>query len=76
VTFSKPSVSNVRRAVDRVIRTSELRSGTSRRDEHPANGMDVVVIRTVRDSRGGVIHQDRFVSHYKRVDGILLIGTG
>jgi vancomycin resistance protein YoaR len=76
VTFSKPSVSNVRRAVDRVIRTSELRSGTSRRDEYPANGMDVVVIRTVRDSRGAVIHQDRFVSHYKRVDGILLIGTG
>jgi vancomycin resistance protein YoaR len=76
VTFSKPSVSNVRRAVDRVIRTSELRSGTSRRDEHPANGMDVVVIRTVRDSRGAVIHSDRFVSHYKRVDGILLIGTG
>jgi hypothetical protein len=38
--------------------------------------MDVVVIRTVRDGRGAVIHQDRFVSHYKRVDGILLIGTG
>jgi vancomycin resistance protein YoaR len=76
VTFSKPSVANVRRAVDRVIRTTALRKGTSRRDETPANGMDVVVIRTVRDSRGAVIHSDRFVSHYKRVDGILLIGTG
>jgi vancomycin resistance protein YoaR len=76
VTFSKPSVSNVRRAVDRVIRTSALRAGTSRRDETPANGMDVVVVRTVRDATGRVVHSDRFVSHYKRVDGIVMVGTG
>ncbi|MDQ2966555.1 MAG: VanW family protein [Chloroflexota bacterium] len=73
--FSKASVSNVRRAVDRVVRTSALRAGTRRRDETPANGMDVVVVRTVRDARGGVIHHDRFVSHYGRVDGIVLVGT-
>ncbi|HEV8488479.1 MAG TPA: VanW family protein [Candidatus Limnocylindrales bacterium] len=76
VTFSKPSVSNIRRAVDRVVRTSALRAGTSRRDETPANGMDVAVVRTVRDARGTVIHRDRFVSHYARVDGLLLIGIG
>lgn len=75
VTFSRPSVSNVRRAVDRVVRTNELRAGTRRRDETPANGMNVVVVRTVRDAGGRVIHSDRFVSHYARVDGILLVGT-
>jgi vancomycin resistance protein YoaR len=76
VTFSKASVANVRRAVDRAVRTDALRAGTRRRDETPANGMDVAVTRTVRDARGAVIHRDRFVSHYGRVDGIVLIGTG
>jgi vancomycin resistance protein YoaR len=76
VTFSKASVANVRRAVDRAVRTDTLRAGTRRRDETPANGMDVAVTRTVRDARGAVIHSDRFVSHYGRVDGIVLIGTG
>jgi vancomycin resistance protein YoaR len=76
VTFSKASVANVRRAVDRAVRTDTLRAGTRRRDETPANGMDVVVTRTVRNASGAVIHSDRFVSHYGRVDGIVLIGTG
>jgi vancomycin resistance protein YoaR len=76
VTFTKASVANVRRAVDRTVPTSALRAGTRRRDETPANGMDVAVVRTVRDARGAVIHRDRFASHYARVDGLLLIGTG
>jgi hypothetical protein len=38
--------------------------------------MNVAVTRTVRDGSGAVIHRDRFVSHYARVDGIVLIGTG
>jgi vancomycin resistance protein YoaR len=76
VTFSKPSVSNVRKAVDRVVRSSELRAGVRRRDETPANGMNVVVVRTVRDARGRIIHSDRFASNYGRVDGIVMVGTG
>ncbi len=75
VTFSKASVANVRRAVDRAVRTDALRAGTRRRDETPANGMDVAVSRTVRNASGAVIRRDRFVSHYGRVDGIVLIGT-
>jgi len=58
------------------VRTDALRAGTRRRDETPSNGMDVAVTRTVRDARGNVIHRDRFVSHYGRVDGIVMIGTG
>ena len=76
MTFSKASVANVRRAVDTAVRTESLKAGTRRRDETPANGMDVVVTRTVRSASGAVIHSDRFVSHYGRVDGIILIGTG
>ena len=76
VTFSKASVANVRRAVDRAVRSDTLRAVTRRRDETPANGMDVAVTRTVRNASGAVIHSDRFVSHYGRVDGIVLIGTG
>ena len=38
--------------------------------------MDVVVTRTVRDGNGRVIHSDRWVSHYVKVDGILRVGIG
>jgi vancomycin resistance protein YoaR len=76
VTFTNPAVSNVRKAGDRTVQTSALRRGTSKRIEYPANGMDVVVYRTVRNSGGSVIHNDRFVSHYIRVDGILQVGIG
>lgn len=75
VTFSRPAVSNVRKATDQTVQTSSLKRGQSKRVEVPANGMDVVVIRTVRNANGAVVHSDRFVSHYIRVDGVLLVGT-
>ena len=76
VTFTKPAVSNVRQAIDQTVRTASLKRGTSKRMESPTNGMDVVVYRTVRNSSGSIIHSDRFVSHYIRVNGLLLVGTG
>jgi vancomycin resistance protein YoaR len=76
VTFSRPAVSNVRKAIDTVVRTSSLKRGQTKRSEYPTNGMDVVVYRTVRNASGAVIHSDRWVSHYIRVDGVLLVGTG
>jgi hypothetical protein len=57
------------------VKTSSLRRGQTKRAEYPTNGMDVVVIRTVRNSSGAVIHSDRFVSHYIKVNGVLLVGT-
>ncbi len=75
VTFSRPAVSNVRKATDQTVHTSSLKRGQSRREEYPVNGMDVVVYRTVRNANGAVIHSDRFVSHYIRVNGVLLVGT-
>jgi len=76
VTFSRPAVSNVRKAIDTTVRTSSLKRGQTKRVEYPTNGMDVVVYRTVRNTSGAVIHSDRWVSHYIRVDGVLLVGTG
>ncbi len=75
VTFSKPAVSNLRKAGDQTVHTSAMKRGKSERVEVPANGMDVVVIRTVRNANGGVVHSDRFVSRYIRVNGLLLVGT-
>jgi vancomycin resistance protein YoaR len=75
VSFSRPAVSNVRKAIDTTVKTSSLRRGQTKRAEYPTNGMDVVVIRTVRNSSGAVIHSDRFVSHYIKVNGVLLVGT-
>lgn len=76
VSFSTPSVSNVRKAVDTTVTTTALKKGQKERTESPANGMDVVVVRTVRDSSGRLVHSDRFVSHYIRVDGVVRVGIG
>ena len=76
VSFSSPSVSNVRKAVDTRVKTTSLKKGQTERLESPSNGMDVVVTRTVRDSSGRVIHSDRWSSHYVRVDGVLQVGVG
>jgi hypothetical protein len=38
--------------------------------------MDVSIDRVVRDSTGRVVHDDTFVSHYHRMIGVTLVGTG
>jgi vancomycin resistance protein YoaR len=76
VSFSAPAVSNVRKAIDTTVKTAQLKRGQSERTETPTDGKDVVVVRTVRDSSGHVIHSDRWASHYVRVDGVLRIGIG
>jgi hypothetical protein len=76
VTFSSPSVSNVRQAIDTRVETTELKRGQTERTETPSDGKNVVVTRTVRDSGGRVIHSDRWVSNYVRVDGVLRVGIG
>jgi vancomycin resistance protein YoaR len=76
VTFSKPIVKNVRKAMDTIEYTDTLPAGTSERVEYPVDGMDVWVTRTVRDSSGRIIHQETYYSHYARITGIVLVGTG
>ena len=76
VSLSRPAVSNVVPGANSVVRTTELKAGTSERTEWPVDGKDVVVTRTVRDAAGHVIHRDTFVSHYHRMIGINRIGIG
>jgi hypothetical protein len=42
--------------------------------EFKADGFDSVVIRTVRDASGNIIHQDTIRSSYRKVDGVILVG--
>ena len=69
-------MTNVVRGYDSVRYTSALAPGARKRIEYPVDGKDVVVTRTVRDARGRVINRDTFVSHYHRMVGIMLVGTG
>jgi vancomycin resistance protein YoaR len=76
VSLSRPVVTNVVPGADSVVKTTALPAGTSERTEWPVDGKDVVVVRTVRDADGRVIHRDTFVSHYHRMIGINQIGIG
>ena len=76
VSFSRPTIRNVTRAIDTVQYTSSLRPGVRQRIEYPVNGMQVWVTRTVRDKSGKLIHNDTWYSDYKRVNGIVLVGKG
>ena len=54
----------------------KLPAGVRKRVETPTNGMNVFVVRTVRNADGQVVHRDELSTRYNRVDGEVLIGTG
>jgi vancomycin resistance protein YoaR len=74
VTFSKPIVKNVVKAIDTIVYTDAIPAGTQKRVEFPHDGMDVWVTRTVTRN-GVVIHKETIFSDYGRVDGELWIGV-
>ncbi|HMJ80401.1 MAG TPA: VanW family protein [Candidatus Dormibacteraeota bacterium] len=74
--LSTPIVKNYNAASDGVAYTSSLPKGVSKRVEWPAPGFDSWVTRTVYAADGHVIHRETYFSHYSRVDGLTLIGTG
>lgn len=76
VTFTKPIVKNVQKATDTVEYTDTLPAGVRKRVEYPVDGMDVWVTRVVRDRSGAIIHQETYYSHYTRITGVVLVGTG
>jgi hypothetical protein len=65
---------NVVQPHDSTVYVSTLKPGQQNRAEYPTVGFDTYQIRTVTDANGNVIHQDTWVSHYTKVDGILQIG--
>jgi vancomycin resistance protein YoaR len=74
VSFSRPTIKNVIKAVDTVQYTTSLKPGARKRIEYPVDGMSVWVSRTVRDKSGRAIHSDTWFSDYRRVNGIVLVG--
>lgn len=74
VELSTPDVSQRRKAQSFYQFTDKLPPRAQERDEYPVDGYYSVVMRTVRDANGNVLHQDRFTSNYARVDGIILVG--
>jgi vancomycin resistance protein YoaR len=75
VSFSTPVVKNILKATDTVEYTAKLPAGTRKRIEYPVDGKDVWVTRTVTEN-GTVIHKDTYYSHYARITGVTLVGTG
>lgn len=75
VKISDPIVKNVVKATDTVQYTSSLPAGTSKRVEYPTDGQDVWRTVTVYQN-GAVISSITYYSHYARITGLTLIGTG
>ncbi len=75
VTFATSAKRNYSAAGSSVQRTPSLKSGTVQVLEYPTDGFDVTVTRTVREG-GEVILSTTWLSHYARVDGLTLVGTG
>jgi vancomycin resistance protein YoaR len=74
VTLTKPIITNRVAAHDTIQYTTSLAPGVKQRVEYVANGFDAQVTRYVRDRSGNLIHTDTFFSHYRAVNGILLVG--
>jgi VanW like protein len=74
VTISQPAISHRQHAGDRHVQSASLPRGQHRRVEPASEGMRVVVTRTVRDAAGHVLQRDRWVSTYRRLVGVVLVG--
>jgi vancomycin resistance protein YoaR len=74
VSLSDPKVTNKQPASEYYEFTDSLAPRETKVDEYKADGFNSVVIRTVRDANGNIIHQDTITSSYRRVNGIILVG--
>jgi len=74
VSLSRPSVTDVRKAITQTEYVSGLRKGQREQVEYPADGMTVAVTRVVRNAAGGVIHRETYRSRYALWNGLVRIG--
>jgi vancomycin resistance protein YoaR len=74
VTLSDPKVSNQQAATEYYEFTDTLAPRLTQTVEYKADGFNSVVVRTVRDGSGNIIHQDTITSSYRKVDGVILVG--
>jgi hypothetical protein len=75
VELGRPVVSQRRVANDRRLVTRSLARGERRRLEPSSDGMTVSVTRVVRDGAGHIIHRDHWVSRYRPLRGLVLVGS-
>ena len=73
-TFTDPVITNAETAQDWYQYTDALGPGVQNRVEFAVNGFDSVVVRTVKDAAGNVVHQDTFTSNYKTITGLVMVG--
>jgi vancomycin resistance protein YoaR len=75
VVVGAPTVRNISRAWDSTVKTASMPAGTSKRIESPVDGKDVW--RTISVYQDGkLIRQHTYYSHYARITGVVLVGTG
>jgi hypothetical protein len=74
VELSEPVVENIRPAETWLEYSDELAPGQRNRTQEGYDAFDSSVTRIVRDAAGIVIHQDTWLSHYRKLDAIIEIG--
>jgi len=74
VTLSDPKVTNQQTASEFYEFTDTLAPRVTKTVEYKASGFNSVVVRTVRDASGNILHQDTISSSYRNVNGVILVG--
>jgi vancomycin resistance protein YoaR len=74
VELSEPVVEEYTEAEEFYVYSDDLAPGQRSRLEYAVNGFKSVVVRTVRDAAGDVIHEDTFRSRYKTITGMVEVG--
>ena len=74
VQLSTPVITNAQTAQTYFQYTDTLAPGKQQLVEFTVNGFDSVVVRTVKDAAGNIIHQDTFKSSYKTINGLIMVG--
>ncbi len=74
VSLSDPKIGNKTAASEVYEFTDSLAPRQTKVSEYKADGFNSVVVRTVRDANGVIIHQDTITSSYRRVNGVILVG--
>jgi vancomycin resistance protein YoaR len=76
VEFSAPAIRDRQAARDRLRSTRALPRDERRRSQPSSDGMTVSITRIVRDGTGRIIDRDRWVSRYRPLRGLVLVGAG
>jgi vancomycin resistance protein YoaR len=74
VDLSDPDIQNIVKAGAWFEYSDDLPPGQKKFKQDGYDSFDASVTRTVRDAQGNVLHVDTWVSHYKKLDAITLVG--